>query len=197
MTDQFHVLGGSRVERIVVVDEDDNVIGEEDKEKCHDGDGILHRAFLAMVVNRSGELLLTRRSESKRLWPGYWDGTVASHTARGEDYEQASRRRLKQEIGLVAGDVRYLFKFRYKVRYKDIGSENEICAVTVANGMEDYRISPDKREISEVRAAGLQELMNDIRARQDDYTPWLILALEHMEKLDIPLLDPCCKREPV
>ncbi len=183
--------------QIVVVDDDDNVLGEEDKEKCHDGDGILHRAFLSMVVNRSGELLLTRRSGSKRLWPGFWDGTVASHTLRGEDYGQASIRRLRQEIGLVVKDVRYLFKFRYKVRYKDIGSENEICAVTIVNGVEDTLIMPDRSEISEVRAAGPEELMNAIRAREGDFTPWLILALEHMEKLDILLTAPCCENEAV
>jgi hypothetical protein len=95
IVDRFHVRQEAQSGQIIVVDEDDNVIGEEDKEKCHDGDGILHRAFLAMVFNRAGELLLTRRSMSKKLWPQYWDGTVASHTVRGEDYEQASRRRLK------------------------------------------------------------------------------------------------------
>ncbi len=36
------------MEQIVIVDENDNYIGEEEKEKCHDGSGILHRGFLAM-----------------------------------------------------------------------------------------------------------------------------------------------------
>jgi isopentenyl-diphosphate delta-isomerase len=181
------------VEQIIVVDEDDNVIGEEDKEKCHDGDGILHRAFLSMVFNRSGELLLTRRSMVKRLWPGYWDGTVASHTLKGEDYEQASRRRLKQEIGLVADNVQYLFKFRYNVRYKNIGSENEICAVTVVRDVDDNRIAPDRKEISDVRAVAIQDLRNEVRAHESDFTPWLILAMGYMERPGAPLSVRCCK----
>ncbi len=178
------------MEQIVIVDEEDNILGEEDKEKCHDGDGILHRAFLAMVINKSGELILTRRSGSKRLWPGYWDGTVASHTKVGEDYEQASRRRLKEEIGLEADNVEYLFKFRYKVRYKDVGSENEICAVTVVSGADEKEIEPDSDEISEVKTVGLEELIEDVRTAGKAYTPWLLLALEHMEKLDEPLFSP-------
>ncbi len=185
------------MERIVVVDEDDNVIGEEDKEKCHDGNGILHRAFLSIVVDGAGKVLLTRRSGAKRLWPGYWDGTVASHTLWGEDYEQASRRRLKQEIGLAVDDIRYLFKFRYQVRYKDIGSENEICAVTLASCVTDEMIYPDSREISEIRTAGLDELMSDIRTREDDFTPWFILALQHIEKEGLPPVLTCCKKEAV
>jgi isopentenyl-diphosphate delta-isomerase len=181
------------VEQIIVVDENDNVIGEEDKEKCHDGDGILHRAFLSMVFNRAGELVLTRRSLDKRLWPGYWDGTVASHTVKGEDYEQASRRRLKQEIGLVVDDVRYLFKFRYNARYKNIGSENEICAVTVVDDVDDNRMVPDRNEISDVRAVAMQDLLDEVRGDRTDFTPWLILALEHMEKTGAPLSLPFCK----
>lgn len=39
------------MEHIVIIDEKDNCIGEEEKEKCHDGNGILHRGFLAMVFN--------------------------------------------------------------------------------------------------------------------------------------------------
>jgi isopentenyl-diphosphate delta-isomerase len=182
------------VEQIIVVDEDDNVIGEEDKEKCHDGAGILHRAFLSMVFNRSGELLLTRRSMAKRLWPGYWDGTVASHLLKGEDYEQASRRRLRQEIGLAADHVRYLFKFRYNVRYKNIGSENEICAVTVVDGVDDSRIAPDRNEISDVRTVAIQDLRNEVRANRTDFTPWLILALGYAEKPGQPLSLPFCKK---
>jgi len=112
------------VEHIVIVDENDNYVGEEEKGKCHDGKGILHRGFLIMVFNKTGELLLARRSNKKRLWPGFWDGTVASHVIEEEDYIQASKRRLLQEIGVSTDKLKYLFKFRYHIGYKDIGSEN-------------------------------------------------------------------------
>jgi len=58
---------GERMEHIIIIDEDDNYIGEEDKEKCHDGNGILHRGFLAMVFNNAGELLLAQRSGGSDL----------------------------------------------------------------------------------------------------------------------------------
>jgi isopentenyl-diphosphate delta-isomerase len=171
------------MEKIVIVDENDNFIGEEEKEKCHDGSGILHRAFLTMVFNKSGELLLTRRSEKKRLWPGFWDGTVASHVLRGEDYEQASRRRLAQEIGLMTDAVEYLFKFQYRAAYRDRGTEHEICAVTLVNGIDFDRVLSDSNEISEVKSAGMRELFDDIDVNGDKYTPLFVLALDHMSRL--------------
>ncbi len=169
-------------EQIVTVDENDNVIGEEDKERCHDGEGILHRGFLAMVFNDAGDLLLTRRSNKKRLWPGFWDGSVASHLHRGEDYERASIRRLREELGLLTEEARYDFKFHYKVGYNGLGTEHEICGVTVIRGVETNGLSYDRDEISEVRLVDVDVVMREIRMNGHRYTPWLVLALAHMRK---------------
>lgn len=168
------------MERIVTVDENDNVIGTEEKGKCHDGEGILHRAFLAMVFDVSGKLVLARRSEKKRLWPGFWDGTVASHLLSGEDYAGASKRRLSEEIGLEAASVKYLFKFRYKVGYKDIGTEHEICAVTALYGVDAGKLRPDSSEISEIRLIGPDELVKELRLNGHAFAPWFVLAVEKM-----------------
>jgi isopentenyl-diphosphate Delta-isomerase len=184
------------MERIVIVDEHDNLLGEEDKEKCHDGEGILHRAFLAMVFNGKGELLLARRSGTKRLWPGYWDGTVASHIIKGETYEQASKRRLMQELGLETDDINYRFKFHYKIGYKNIGTENEICAVLTTDGINGSGLHPDSAEISEIRTVGISELMDTIEREEQEYTPWLILAVKHLRDIQEigreNLLTPSC-----
>jgi len=177
------------MERIVIVDGNDNLIGEEDKDKCHDGDGILHRGFVAMVLSGEGELLLARRSGKKRLWPGFWDGTVASHLAGGEDYVTASKRRLVEEIGLSADDVKYLFKFQYRAKYKDVGAENEICAVTMVDGVDIGTIFPNSAEIVSVRTITQQALTEDMTKNPGAYTPWLILALEHINEQGLIISD--------
>ena len=169
------------MENIIIADENDNYIGLEEKEKCHNGDGILHRAFLAMVFNKRGELLLARRSRTKKLWPGFWDGTVASHLHEGEDYEAATRRRLEQEIGLVTDNVEYLFKFYYKAVYKNLGTEHEICAVLNVTGIEPEEIEPNREEIDEIRFVDPCELMRELGDDKNKYTPWLIHAMQHQE----------------
>jgi isopentenyl-diphosphate delta-isomerase len=131
------------MEKIVVVNEKDHFIREEERETCHDGDGILHRGFLVTLFNMTGELWLAQRSEQKRLWPGTWDGTVASHVIKGENYVQAAKRRLKQGVSISSGTLEYLFKFQYKARYKDIGTEHEICAVMRIKGLNIDDFAPD------------------------------------------------------
>ena len=85
-----------------------------------------------------------------------------------------------QEIGLRAGEVRYLLKFRYRVGYKDIGAEHEICAVTTVTGVEDISILPDPDEISEVRMISPGRLICEMRGNGEIYTPWLVIAVERM-----------------
>ncbi len=164
-------------ELIVTVNEQDVETGEAEKNRCHDGEGILHRGFLAMVFNHRGELLLTRRSAQKRLWPGFWDGSVASHVFKGEDYVQATRRRLRQELGIDSDNIEYAFKFRYKAGYGQAGTEHEICAVTMVRGIEPDRIIPNRDEISSIRMTDLKVLIEEVRGNGRVYTPWLILAL--------------------
>jgi isopentenyl-diphosphate delta-isomerase len=177
------------MERIVIVDRNDNPIGEENKDKCHDGNGILHRGFLAMVLSGEGELLLARRSGSKRLWPGFWDGTVASHLAPGEDYITASKRRLLEELGLSTDNTKYLFKFQYHAKYKDVGAENEICAVTLVRGIDTGTIFPNGAEIASVRTMTRQALTEDIIKNPGGYTPWLIFALERINRQGLIMSD--------
>jgi isopentenyl-diphosphate delta-isomerase len=175
------------VEKIAIVDGDDSLIGEEEKDRCHDADGILHRGFLVMVTGGDGELLLAQRSMKKRLWPGFWDGTVASHVGAGEDYVRASERRLVQELRLSADNIEYLFKFRYHAKYRDIGSEKEICAVTLAGGVDFQAIFPVSDEITAVRTVTQEELIEDIERNPGAYTPWLILAMKHMNERGLAL----------
>ena len=56
-------------EELILVNENDEEVGHLDKSSCHDGDGVLHRAFSLFIFNARGELLLQQRSGGKRLWP--------------------------------------------------------------------------------------------------------------------------------
>ena len=56
-------------EPLILVDKDDQEIGYESKAKCHQGDGILHRAFSIFIFNDRGQILMQKRSSQKKLWP--------------------------------------------------------------------------------------------------------------------------------
>ncbi len=49
-------------EKLILVDEQDNEIGNLPKDKCHDGRGQLHRAFSLFIFSPDGRELLQQRS---------------------------------------------------------------------------------------------------------------------------------------
>ena len=100
--DSVRKIVSSESEELILVDTQDNETGHRSKSECHDGDGILHRAFSLFLFNGHRELLLQRRSESKRLWPGYWSNSCCSHPRRGESIHTATRRRLSDELNVTA-----------------------------------------------------------------------------------------------
>jgi len=163
-------------EYVILVDENDNPIGKEEKVKCHLPNGKLHRAFTALIFNNEGKLLLTKRSEGKMLWPNDWDGTVASHPRESETYASSAERRMPEEIG-ISCKMNYVNKFEYHVPYKDVGSENEICGTLIGTIDSFDESSMIKDEISEIKWISADELKNELEHNRDVYCPWMIIAL--------------------
>ena len=170
-------------EYVILVDQNDNPIGKEDKVKCHLPNGKLHRAFTALIFNGEGKLLLTKRSEGKMLWPNDWDGTVASHPRESETYVSSAERRMPEEIG-IACKMNYINKFEYHVPYKDIGSENEICGTLIGTIDSFDNSSLMKDEISEIKWASPDELKNELKQNMDAYCPWMVIALYFLADSD-------------
>jgi len=159
----------SDAEELILVDESDREIGHATKTACHDGPGILHRAFSIFVFNSSGHLLLQQRSAEKRLWPLFWSNSCCSHPRRGESMEEATRRRLHQELGL-ATELEHLFTFSYHARYKDLGSEREMCWVFA--GTSDAEPRFNTREIAGIRWIAPDALDRELAETPERFTPW-------------------------
>jgi 8-oxo-dGTP diphosphatase len=63
-----------------------------------------HRIALILVVGRGGALLMQQRDEDARIDPGRWT-PPGGHIEPGETPEQAARRELEEETGLIAGEL--------------------------------------------------------------------------------------------
>ena len=163
-------------EYVILVDKNDKPIGREEKVKCHLPNGKLHRAFTALLFDKEGKLLITRRSSSKMLWPGDWDGTVASHPRDSETYVSSAERRMPEEIG-ISCNFDYLFKFEYHVPYRDIGSENEICGTVLGVVDKSKKIDLVEEEISEIKFISSSELIKELKDKPQIFCPWMIIAL--------------------
>ncbi|MFK7954970.1 MAG: isopentenyl-diphosphate Delta-isomerase [Lysobacterales bacterium] len=156
-------------EQLVLVDGDDTPVGYASKADCHDGDGILHRAFSLFIFNDRGELLLQQRSGQKRLWPLYWSNSCCSHPRQGEELDEAIHRRLAQEMGM-SSDLEYVYKFQYQANFGAAGSENELCSVFL--GHAEGEVHANVNEVESWRWISPSALNAEIAAAEEDFTPW-------------------------
>ncbi len=91
------------MEYIDIFDENNNPTGEvKEKTKAHE-DGNFHRTAHVWIINDKNELLLQKRSASKKSHPNCWDISGAGHIRAGETViNGAIRRELKEELGVQA-----------------------------------------------------------------------------------------------
>ena len=175
---KFKVVS-SEAEMLILVDAEDAQIGTLDKAACHDGDGVLHRAFSLFVFNAAGETLLQRRHADKRLWPGYWSNGCCSHPRLGETLNAAVVRRAEEELGLAV-TPEFLFKFRYQAAYADLGAEHELCSVFI--GRSDQTPEVNATEIAEWRWLPPADLDREIETAPSAFTPWLRLEWRRLRE---------------
>jgi isopentenyl-diphosphate delta-isomerase len=159
-------------EALILVDEADREVGHLSKAKCHDGQGVLHRAFSLLIFNGEGQLLLQQRAPSKRLWPLYWSNSCCSHPRQAESMETAIHRRLYEELGLRC-PLQFLFKFQYQAQFESAGSEQELCSVFIGRSSDPVRTDPN--EILAWRWIHPEALQAELAGQADRFTPWFKL----------------------
>jgi isopentenyl-diphosphate delta-isomerase len=179
MTDLPAKIVSSEDELLVLVDAADNETGHLTKAECHDGDGVLHRAFSVFLFNGRGETLLQQRGAEKRLWPLYWSNSCCSHPRQGESIEIATIRRLQDELN-VSASLEFVYKFSYQASFGEAGSENELCSVFL--GCLDGEPQANATEIEEMRFVSVATLHDELAANPDIFTPWFKLEWQRLSE---------------
>ena len=162
-----------------MVDKNDNEIGVEEKIKAHK-EGKLHRAFSVFIFNSKDELLLQQRAKEKYHSGGLWTNTVCSHPTPGEKLEEATERRLREEMGFTT-QTKETFSFIYRSEYKNGLTEHEFDHIFVGNYNNDPNIN--REEVMDHKWISMDELNKDIKINPDNYTTWFKIILENKDFL--------------
>ena len=158
-------------ELVVLLDEAGHRTGTAPKVEVHTDRTPLHLAFSCYVFDDDGRLLLTRRAEHKRTWPGVWTNSFCGHPAPDEELSEAVRRRGRQELGLEVEDVVLVLPaFRYQAVMPDGTRENEMCPVYVARtrGV----LHPDPEEVSGTRWEEWPSFSTAVLEGEREVSPW-------------------------
>lgn len=166
------------LDSVILVDEEDNEIGTMEKMEAH-VKGALHRAFSVLLFNSKGEMLLQKRAKNKYHSGGLWSNACCSHPRPGERMEDATRRRMKEELGIDI-QPQFLYKFKYQIKFNDNLIEHELDHVYTCRF--DGEVIINKNEVEAFRYFDPNQLKNQIINEPHQYTYWLNLIINEYEK---------------
>lgn len=182
-------------EPLILVDRNDVATGHCSKAEAHRGAGLLHRAFSIFLFADSETVLLHQRAIAKPLWAGFWTNSVCSHPRRGESLEFATRRRLREELGVKA-ELDYLYRFEYQAAFGDRGSEHELCSVFAGRLGPDQTVRPNPTEIADWGWFDCAEVDRKVAASPGEFTPWFLLEWARLRGEFRPVVEAICSYPP-
>ncbi|EAY02569.1 isopentenyl-diphosphate delta-isomerase, type 1 family protein [Trichomonas vaginalis G3] len=162
---------------VVLVDKDDNPVGEADKYTAHrtEKGPLLHRAFSLFLFDSERRLLLQQRSSNKITFPLIWANTCCSHPEPKEAVLDAAVRRVDLELNIkLSSDahLQELGSFVYKAIYEDGWAEYELDHVVF--GYYDVKeINPNPEEVQAVRWVTQAEFEQWLNEKPQELSPWI------------------------
>ena len=167
----------ARDDMLILVDGLDREIGKATKWQAH-VDGTLHRAFSVVLV-RNGEngpeLLLAKRSMLKYHSGGLWANSCCSHPRVGEDVIEAAYRRVPEEIGCDAVNLREIASFVYRAEFDNGLCEHEYDHVLVGEASGELSLNP--AEASDARWIGFDALAAELEQEPLKFAAWVPIVL--------------------
>lgn len=140
--------------KVIIVDQEDKIIGAEEKNIAKEKE-LIRRVSRILLFNNKGELLIHKRAPGVSL-PNRWNQSASGHVDEGETYEQAAYRELAEELGLKdikLDEVDYFYNEETATGRKSPKFNRVYKGVW--NGQ---TIKPDPLEVSEIRWISPQDL---------------------------------------
>ena len=157
---------------LVLVDALDREVGTATKMEAHVG-AHLHRAFSVVLYRRcedGPQLLLSRRAMGKYHSGGLWANSCCSHPRAGEEVLTAAQRRVKEELGCEAHDLREVASFVYRAAFDNGLVEFEYDHVLL--GSFAGELAPDPDEVDATRWVTPDELAVELAEHPERFTAW-------------------------
>ena len=150
------------MEKIIVVDDKDNVIGIKEREAVIKKD--IYRVSVLWVTNSRDEILLARRSLNKTHSPGKWGPAVAGTVEESETYDSNIVKEAEEEIGLKNIKSQKGPKIKMATKY------NYFCQwyfIKIDRNLDEFKIQ--ESEVEEIRWFSREELSRKMEEDQDEF----------------------------
>lgn len=159
----------------IIVDENDKVIGEKEKNEITPTD--IYRVSSLLLKNSKGQILLSQRSFNKKPEnnPGKWSPSVNGTVEIGETYESNLVKEIEEELGLTNLSLKKVAKSLVR-RNSTFFVETYISTLDIDS--KDIEIKKD--EVEQVKWFNVDELKNLLRLCPEIFVPEFAEVTEGM-----------------
>lgn len=147
------------MEYLEIVDEENNFTGKTEERDIVHAKGLWHREIAVWIMNEKGEVLLQKRSPTKKQGANNWSTSCAGHIDIGEEPKKSAIREIREELGIPVkeDDLKHLFTAKNK-RVLTNSFNNIFCYLyflKVNTPIEEFTI--DTEEVSEIKYIPFEE----------------------------------------
>ncbi|MBW2992396.1 NUDIX domain-containing protein [Candidatus Woesearchaeota archaeon] len=144
-------------ELLDIVDEFDNVIGQDSKENKFSKE-LISRNVAIFVIDDDKKLLITKRSPTKKSFPNRYDLAACGNVTAGETYEEAAKREMIEEIGIEC-EIKLLDKI-----FNEFEENDKILryftAIFIAYYHGDINLNEELVELKRLTVKEVEDLIN-------------------------------------
>lgn len=163
-----------------IFDRSGNFLGTRLKSFCHSQNpGVYHKPVWIWLTNSKKEILVQRRSKTKKWYPEKLDGSATGHVVAGESPLLGAVREIKEELGIDVDEkkLKFVGEFVADVVW-EIG---QVFFSNIDAKVYDFQI--DKNELEEVFWLSFNEFKkvlysDNFMPYEKDYKDWIIQKLE-------------------
>lgn len=158
-------------EIVIIVDRQNRVVGTAPRAVMRTR-RLPHRASFVFVFCGDGRLVVQQRTETKDVWPGWYDLAAGGVVVASEEYEESARREAGEELGVEGVDLRGGIEFWFEDESVQVWGKAYVCRW-------DGPLRLQAEEVAGVEEWGLEEV-EPARERGLRITPDSLAALAHL-----------------
>jgi len=158
-------------QRIIIVDENDKIIGYKERETLNKED--IYRVSALWITNSIGNILLARRHRNKSHHPRKWGPAVAGTVDEEENYEENIIKEAEEELGLKKINPKLGPKRETTGEYHHF---TQWYTITLDKDISEFKIQ--ENEVEEIKWWTKEELLKELNDRPEDFLPKMKQYLE-------------------
>lgn len=155
-------------ELLDIVDEQDNIIGQDTKENKFKND-LISRNVAIFIVDDNKNVLIVKRSPNKKSFPNRFDVAACGNVKLGENFLEAAQREVKEELSINC-DLKFIGKVFHK-----FNEDNQTLRYFTGKFLGVYSGEVKlNEELTEIKRLPVQKVEELINQDSDLFTPGFI-----------------------